>query len=158
MLIHTTHCTSTSTCRIHTTPAFASAISAHFTPLFVPTLDKLDVLIGAEASKGMLSSEYDAASDSAEKKREKEREKAGLWQATLTWRALGAGLGVNEEVQRGAKKESVPGKVCWWAKCENEAVKKGEQVKEVSEGEDKPYKRCSGCHAVTCVFSLKLDL
>jgi hypothetical protein len=53
-------------------------------------------------------------------------------------------MGINEEVLRGDKPAPSDGKkVCWWAKCDTKEKE-----------EDTPYKRCSGCHAVTCVLSL----
>lgn len=153
MLIHTTHCkpSDPTSCRVHSTPAFATAMYAHFTPLYIPIFNKLDVHIGKEASKAMMSSEpLDSPSSSDAQDKNKGKEKAGLWQATLTWRALGASLGINEEVERGARNKgdastSKPGeakRVCWWAKCENDTK---------AEEEGKSYMRCSGCKAVTCV-------
>ena len=114
------------------------------TPIYVPTLDALDEFIVKEATKGLTPSNEDNDSDNNDVIKGKvpeDNEQAALWQATLTWRALGAAMGINEEILRGNKPpHKDPNKVCWWANCK---TKENE--------EDDPYKRCSGCHAVRWV-------
>lgn len=149
MLIHTAHCEDTS-CRVHSTPSFHSAMVEHLTPIYVPTLDALDRFIAKEATKGFTATSDDNNTDAGGDsfglslgKEEQKNERAALWQVTLSWRALGAATGINEEILRGDKHAPSDGKkVCWWAKCDTK------------EKEDIPYKRCSGCHAVTYVLSL----
>jgi hypothetical protein len=140
MLIHTVHCEDTS-CRVHSTPSFHSAMLEHLTPIYVPTLDALDTFIAKEATKGFTSTGDDDNSNSDDfigSKEKQDNERAALWQVTLSWRALGAAMGINEEILRGDKPaREDEKKVCWWAKCE---TKENE--------DDAPYKRCSGCHTV----------
>lgn len=176
MLIHTAHC-SDETCRVHSTPAFSSAIQTHFAPLYIPTLDSLDMFIAKEASKGFIDHDSSDPVDEGDNSpaarddignmedgirklsvKEDKNTSAALWQVTLSWRALGATLGVNEEIMRGDKpgnratgtgavvktsESGVEGKkanVCWWAKCDTKI-----------RDDATPYKRCSGCRCVTYV-------
>ena len=162
MIIHTVQCKDSS-CRVYlpgtppssepNAPSVQSTIAQAFRPLFLPVLDDLDILISKQATSELKIPEgmkqhlnlVKHKEKEEEKEREKEkklRESAALWQSVLTWRALGIGLGFNEEVERGNRKDIEPGvstdhgKFCWWYKCEEK-------------DSPEPYKRCSGCKAVT---------
>ncbi|KAF8340516.1 uncharacterized protein EI90DRAFT_2073679 [Cantharellus anzutake] len=160
MIIHTVQCKDLS-CRVYlpAIPSEPNALSLQrtlanaFRPLFLPVLDDIDVLISKQATDEAaipesLKQHLNIAEDE-EKEKEKEKEKerklresAALWQTVLTWRALATGLGFNEEVERGTRKDVERGatidhaKFCWWYKCD---------TKDASE----TYKRCSGCKAVS---------
>jgi len=159
MIIHTTQCKDSS-CRIYlprtppssepNAPSVQTTIAKAFRPIFLPVLDDIDILISKQATSEMIIPEgmkqHLSLANDKEKGKEKEKEKklresAALWQTVLTWRALGIGLGFNEEVERGTRKGIEPGvsvdhgKFCGWYKCEE---------KDSSES----YKRCSGCKAV----------
>lgn len=169
MLIHTVHCTD-STCRIHSTPDFQAAMSKHFPPLFIPTLDALDLFIAKEATRGFVDHDNPVTFDENDSPAARNEigakddgirplyvgEKAGknaraaLWQVTLSWRALSAALGVSEEVMRGDKpgdRETGFGPASADGKKGNVCwwSKCDTKLKD----DDVPYKRCSGCHSVT---------
>lgn len=142
MLMHTIRC-SDLTCRIHGSPTFNATAREKFLPVFIPTLDNLDVHIGQMAYKqGALNGTVPEDGS-----KEDTNKYAALWQSVLTWRALAAVLNVYEEVERGNVKVDgtmgVDGKVnvCWWAKCTTHKTAH-------AEGEAPAYKRCSACHAV----------
>ncbi len=161
MIIHTAQCKDSS-CRIYlprtppssepNAPSVQTTIAKAFRPIFLPVLDDIDILISKQATsetiipEGMkqhlsLANDKEKGKEKERQKEKKLRESAALWQTVLTWRALGIGLGFNEEVERGVRKGIEPGvsidhgKFCGWYKCEE---------KDSSES----YKRCSGCKAV----------
>ncbi|KAF8311105.1 hypothetical protein DL93DRAFT_2083831 [Clavulina sp. PMI_390] len=126
MLIHTTHCTD-SNCRIQRTPAFTAALQSgsasswNFPQFYLSTLDKLDIFIAREATRGFTDSTGSQKPTEGDEKdpkiatvedgirrlemvdKEDKNARAALWQVTLSLRALGAAVGANEEILRGDK-------------------------------------------------------